>query len=193
MSKLKFPQLRGIPTTLILTLLTLAGCASASPQRQTATCSVLKDAILIDTFYHRMWLCEAGQQIAEYTVAIGDGGVPKRNKDDDKTPIGLYPLGDPRDSEKADCHLCWTPTKKFHKFIPVGYPTPEQRANGFDGSNIGIHGPWYGTNLLGKVGLGRLTTINDWTQGCIAVGSNDEIDYIADWVQQKKITKVFIQ
>jgi murein L,D-transpeptidase YafK len=77
---------------------------------------------------------------------------------------------------------------RFRTFIPVGYPTAEQRENGYMGSAIGIHGPdrrfrW----------LGRLTSWFDWTAGCIAVGKDEEIGSVAQWVKDKRVTRISIE
>ena len=107
-------------------------------------------------------------------VALGSGGLDKRWEGDGKVPLGAYPLGAPRTS------------KAFHRFIPVGYPTPSQRRQGFSGGAIGIHGPSRAHN-------GPLSTGMDWTLGCIAVGTDDEIDRVARWVKESKARRIIIE
>ena len=133
-------------------------------------------AIVVDTGAHRMWLCQAEHRFRDFPVAIGRGGVDKRTQGDKKTPLGDYELGEPRSSEQ------------FSLFIPVGYPTKTQREEGYSGGDIGVHGPprrweW----------LGRLTTWVDWTQGCIAVGSDEAISELAQWVREQKVKRILIQ
>lgn len=133
-------------------------------------------AIVVDTGAHSMWLCQSEHRFREIPVAIGRGGVDKRSQGDQKTPLGEYELGAPRSSEQ------------FGLFIPVGYPTKTQREKGYTGGDIGVHGPprrweW----------LGRLTTWVDWTQGCLAVGSDEAISELAQWVRAQKVKRILIQ
>jgi murein L,D-transpeptidase YafK len=76
-----------------------------------------------------------------------------------------YPLGAPRASAR------------YRTFIPVGYPTPQQRRQGLTGSAVGIHGPARQLRWLGSI-----NTFLDWTAGCVVVGSDAEMDRIAAWV-----------
>jgi murein L,D-transpeptidase YafK len=133
--------------------------AAAAPCPPTGTLVVVQSA------GHRLQLCRAGRVEGSFPVALGRGGHDKRSEGDGRTPLGRYALGAPRASER------------FHRFVPVGYPTEEQRAEGRTGSAIGVHGPdarfrW----------LGAATVWVDWTNGCIAVGTQGEIDAIAEWV-----------
>jgi murein L,D-transpeptidase YafK len=121
-------------------------------------------------------LCDGNSAAAEFAVSLGRKGTGKKLEGDEKTPLGVYPLESTRSSSR------------FGIFIPVGYPTSEQKQGGFSGSNIGIHGPdktfrW----------LGRANTWLDWTNGCIAVATMDEMQRIADWVRVKHIATVDIR
>jgi hypothetical protein len=121
--------------------------------------------VAVHTADHRLQLCRAGRVEGSFQVALGRGGLDKRREGDERTPLGRYALGTSRASER------------FHKFVPVGYPTEAQRAEGRTGSAIGVHGPdarfeW----------LGAATAWVDWTNGCIAVATRGEIDAIAEWV-----------
>ena len=102
-----------------------------------------------------------------FAVALGRSGIGKKREGDHRTPVGRYTLGKPRTSAR------------FHVFIPVGYPTVEQKTAGFSGGDVGIHGP---TRLFRWAG--RLNTLFGWTDGCVAVGSDEEIDRIANWVNE---------
>jgi murein L,D-transpeptidase YafK len=133
-------------------------------------------SVVVETGPHKLSLCEDNKVVKEFKIALGRGGVDKRKRGDNKTPLGEYPLGIPQ------------PSNKFGIFIPIGYPTNTQRAKGFTGSDIGIHGPSH----IGKW-LGRITTWFDWTQGCIAVGTDDDILEIARWTKEKQVRKIIIK
>ena len=127
--------------------------------------------LFVVTSEHSMWLCENGQSRAHYRVALGSGGVGKHAQGDRKTPLGTYLLGQPR------------PSPRFGKFIPVEYPTAEQRSQGFTGNDVGIHGPdrrfrW----------AGRANTWFDWTAGCLGLGNDEELEKVASWVTEKHPT-----
>jgi murein L,D-transpeptidase YafK len=122
---------------------------------------------------HALYLCDGGKVKATHRVALGRGGVGKRREGDGRVPVGSYALGQPR------------PSARFHLFIPVGYPTPAQRAQGFSGGDIGVHGPH-------RLAQGAYSTLVDWTQGCIAVGTDDEIASIAAWVTEQKVDRILI-
>jgi murein L,D-transpeptidase YafK len=126
-------------------------------------------AVVAELKAHRLTLCEAGQPTRTYKIAIGRNGIGKQVEGDAKSPVGKYPLGVPRASNKF-----WT-------FIPLGYPTAEEKRAGFTGADVGIHGPPRSLLLLGI-----FSTWVDWTAGCLAVGSHGKIDEIAAWVREKK-------
>lgn len=67
---------------------------------------------------------------------------------------------------------------RFGLFVPVNYPTPEQQAQGFSGSDVGIHGP---ERLFAC--RGRLNVLVNWTQGCLAVADDHFIAEISDFVK----------
>jgi TonB family protein len=128
-------------------------------------CPNSSSLVVVDTAARVLCLCRDGHEAGRFRVALGRGGLGKRLELDGKTPLGRYPLG-------AAIH-----SSRFYLFLPVGYPTPEQRARGYSGSAIGVHGPH-----LGFVWLGHWTALLDWTQGCIAVGTQGEVEKIARWV-----------
>ncbi len=113
-------------------------------------------------------LCESGKAVKTYRVALGSGGVDKRKEGDRKTPLGVYKLGTPKTSDR------------FGTFIPVGYPTKAQKAGGYTGAAVGIHGPDKDFETLGDI-----TVMINWTAGCIALGYYTEINEIKDWVNTK--------
>lgn len=130
----------------------------------------------VSASYSALYLCSNHQIIKRYTVALGRGGTDKHVVGDARTPIGQYRLGAPHASER------------FFIFIPIGYPTREQAKAGYTGENVGVHGP---INYLDWL-YGANTWVN-WTNGCIAVGSEDEINEIAGWVHSHQISKIVIR
>lgn len=152
---------RGRAGLALAMLSLLAGCA----HRPAALCVSAGTAIVVAS--HRACLCEGGHAARTFPVAIGRAGPGKTAQGDNRTPTGVYALGKPR------------PSAKFHTFIPVGYPTADQRARGFTGADIGLHGPPRGWRHLG-----RATVWFDWTRGCIALPSDAAIDEIAAWVRE---------
>jgi len=136
-------------------------------------CADKGTALYVDATQRTLWLCEAGNAVDAMPVALGQGGLDKRVAGDAKVPLGEYPLGSPR------------PSTAYHLFIPVGYPTPSQRHRGFSGGAIGVHGPprAYG---------GPISTQIDWTLGCIAVGTDDEIGRVAGWLEATKARRIII-
>jgi murein L,D-transpeptidase YafK len=125
---------------------------------------------------HLLLLCRSSAVERVYRVALGKGGVEKRRANDDRTPLGAYPLGAPR------------PSKRFGTFIPIGYPTSEQKRLGYSGGGIGVHGPdrrfaW----------AGRVNTLVDWTRGCVAVGSDEVIGEVASWVTRERARIIHLE
>jgi murein L,D-transpeptidase YafK len=153
--------------TIVLALLLALATAGTSP------CQPHESAVVVQTGAHALALCEDGRAVARHRVALGAGGVGKRKQGDDKTPLGSYGLGAPRASQS------------FGTFVPVGYPTAAQQKLGFTGYAVGIHGPPRG--MGGLVG-----TSVDWTAGCIAVGSDAEIQSISAWIRRRQIKTVRI-
>ncbi len=142
-----------------------AGALVADP----GPCPETRDAVAVVTSRRELWLCAGGAPAARFTVSLGRGGVDKRRQGDARTPLGTYPLGAPR------------PSRRFGTFIPIGYPTPEQAAHGFTGSAVGIHGPPRGWDVPEYP-----TTLVDWTLGCIATGSDAEVEAVAEFVRLRQ-------
>ena len=134
-------------------------------------------SILIDSDDSKLFLCKSGKEVGNFRVSFGRGGFGKTKQGDKKTPLGAYSLGNPRPSGSG-----------FKTFIPVGYPTKSQRAKGYTGGAIGIHGPAREFKFLGPIN----STV-DWTQGCIAVATDNEIDVISSWVSENSVSRVVIQ
>lgn len=139
-----------------------AVASSASPER----CSSHGTSLLVETRSHELRLCEDGRTRAAFPVSLGERGIGKRLRGDRRTPLGLYPLGSPR------------PSASFGTFIPIGYPTPWQKRMGFTGASVGLHGP-----PRDYAGARAELLANDWTWGCVALGSDAEIARVAAWVE----------
>jgi len=158
-------------TTLLLTAISRAH-AEANPCRPTET------AVVVQTDSRSLHLCESGRVARSFAVALGVGGVGKQREGDNKTPLGEYELGAPRVSQD------------YHLFVPVGYPTAAQTRQGFTGSAIGIHGPPRGfAGLLARAGA----IVPDWTAGCIALGSDRDIEAVAAWLRRQTIRRVRVE
>jgi hypothetical protein len=140
----------------------------AAPSREPASrpCPPRGAVIAVDTGAHDLWLCNDGTAEARFTIALGRGGLDKRRQGDERTPLGTYAVGEPR------------PSAQWGTFIPIRYPTPEQAARGYSGNAIGIHGPPRGLKYR-FIGL-------DWTAGCVATGTDAEVEAIAEWVRERR-------
>lgn len=134
-------------------------------------CRPGETAVVVDTITHRLTLCELGRATAAFPVALGSGGTDKRRRGDNKTPLGVYALGAPRASQD------------FHLFVPVAYPTAAQARLGYTGSAIGLHGP--PRRFAGLLAILVPIPLPDWTAGCIAVRTDEEIDSIAAWLRAR--------
>jgi murein L,D-transpeptidase YafK len=142
------------------------------PRPAPGPCLPSETAVVVVAARNRLFLCERGRTVADHRVALGAGGLGKRRAGDGKTPLGRYRLGPPR------------PSSSFGIFVPVGYPTRPQLAQGFSGSAIGIHGP----PLTVPLGAWR-----NWTAGCIALGRHAEIDAVAAWIRRRRVSEIRIQ
>jgi hypothetical protein len=149
-----------------IAVLIALGAAGQRPVRAAGPCAVPDARIVVDIAAHRLLLCDHDKQAATFGVRIGSGGAGKSREGDDKTPLGVYPLGAPRKSNR------------YGTFIPIGYPTPEQQKRGFTGGDIGVHGPDRRVRWLG----GLVNTF-DSTSGCVGIATDDEMAKIADWVK----------
>ena len=135
----------------------------------------LANGINVHTKKHRLTICKRGAVIKTFKVALGYKGVGKKHAGDNKTPVGLYGLAHPRKSNQ------------FKVFIPILYPTSKQLAAGYSGRDVGIHGPTQSSRWFDL-----LNNLPRATRGCVAVGKNNHIEYVADWVKANPGTKVLI-
>lgn len=135
----------------------------------------LANGINVNTSNRILNICQHGSVVKAFNVALGYNGVGKKKVGDNKTPIGLYGLAYPRKSNQ------------FKVFIPILYPTRKQMAAGYSGRDVGIHGP---TQTVGL--LNWFSHLPYSTRGCIAVGKNNHIEYVANWIKHNPKSKILI-
>lgn len=135
----------------------------------------LASGINVHTLKRQLNICKNGSVVKSFKVALGNKGVGKKRAGDNKTPIGLYGLAYPRKS------------KQFDMFIPILYPTPQQRAAGYSGRDVGIHGPTQSSRLFSL-----FNNLPYATRGCVAVGKNNYIEDVANWVKANPGSKILI-
>jgi murein L,D-transpeptidase YafK len=138
-------------------------------------CPPGETVVLVDTQSGVLCLCRQGREERTFRVAVGRGGVDKRQEGDGRTPLGRYGLSPAQ------------PSGRYHLFLPVAYPTVEQAKQGYSGSAIGVHGPH-----LAFAWLGHATVWSDWTLGCVAVATWSEIQAIAEWVANTKASEIVL-
>lgn len=142
----------------------VAARSAAVPRAQ--NCAAPDARIVVDVKNHTLTLCERYTEVETFDVRLGRGGVGKTREGDGKTPIGTYGLGRPR------------PSERFGTFIPIGYPTDEQKKRGYTGSAVGVHGPPRWVRWLGN-----LVNTFDLSDGCVGVARDSEVQRIAQWVR----------
>lgn len=115
-------------------------------------------------------LMKGTDTVKTYRIALGKNSVgPKTREGDGRTPEGVY---------KIDWR---NPKSAFHRSLHISYPnssdvTRARRLGVSPGGMIMIHGL---TNGLGWIGKQHL--LSDWTDGCIAVTS-EEIEELWDCI-----------
>ena len=154
----------------MLLLLGIAFAATAAVE----PCDGKGTAVFVRTADHVLSLCEANKTKGTMQVALGSGGVNKKREGDAKVPLGEYALAPARAS------------RDYHLFLHVGYPTRKQKRAGLTGSAVGVHGPPRGFNHPSS-------TNTDWTLGCIAVGTDAEIERLAAWTKERNVRRIIIE
>jgi murein L,D-transpeptidase YafK len=165
----------GIALAGIYSIVVGVAWALASTEPASHPCPASGTLIQVDAETRVLSLCRNGKPDARFRIAHGRGGINKQTEGDGKTPVGRYTLAPAR------------PSARFHLFLPVAYPSPEQRSRGYTGSDIGIHGPHAAFSWLGHA-----TVWINWTEGCIAVATRSEIQQIARWVRETGATQILI-
>jgi murein L,D-transpeptidase YafK len=154
------------PALAFLLLLALWG---APPARAGAACRNQDARIVVELEEHTLVLCERAHAVQSFGVRLGRAGTGKSRAGDGKTPVGTYPLGRPRASSR------------YGTFIPIGYPTAEQRKQGLTGGAVGVHGPERRVKWLG-----RLVNTFDTSDGCVGLAKDEEMERIAQWVRSAR-------
>ena len=146
---------------LLLSLLLLASCGSASSQPAPVVDGAKATRLLVDKSDRLLIVYDGDREIARYTnIRFGD--APQGHKQfegDERTPEGSYTINGRN------------PKSAYHLSLRISYPNAADRAfakarGRSPGGDIFIHGQpnrWPGPTLT-----------NDWTDGCIAL-SNAEI------------------
>jgi murein L,D-transpeptidase YafK len=159
MSYREGPNLGGTFVTGIF-LLTISLSAFGEMPRVTV------DHLVVYKHERRLVLLSHGQELKSYQIALGGEPTgPKTRQGDHRTPEGVYVL----DSRNPNSH--------FYKALHISYPSSKDIAAAkklgvSPGGDIMLHG------LPKKFAwLGKAHTLDDWTNGCIAV-TNEEMDEI---------------
>jgi murein L,D-transpeptidase YafK len=144
---------------------------------KTEACPLL-NGINVHSNKRTLNICKQGKVVKTFKVALGYSGIGKKQAGDNKTPIGLYRLAPPRKSTQ------------FKVFIPILYPTPKQLAAGYSGRDVGIHGPTQSPGWFSW--FNWFSNLPSATRGCVAVGKNSHIEYVANWLKANPDAKVLI-
>jgi len=143
---------------VVLSGILVARASDSAPQKA--------DSILILKKDHVMELFSRGEVIRTYKIALGRGGLERKQREgDDRTPEGHYTI----DSRNT--------ASRFYKALHISYPSPEDRKRAekqgvAPGGAIMIHGL-----PNGMAWLGATHRLYDWTAGCVAV-TDSEMDEI---------------
>jgi hypothetical protein len=124
---------------------------------------------------HRLYLCEGASAALSFEVRLARHGAGKTKEGDGKLPVGVYSLGPPRASNR------------YGTFVPIGYPTEQQRRRGYTGSSVGVHGPDRRVRWLG-----HLVNTFDSTDGCVGVATDQEMTTIADWIRRTRASVIIL-
>lgn len=146
-------------TAIIIALLAATGVivwaqSSDSPLPQGARA----DRVIVSKSARTLALYRGGELLRSYRVSLGKDPIgPKQREGDGRTPEGKFTL----DYRKED--------SSFHRALHISYPTREYAAEAQarainPGGLIMVHGLKNGLGFLG-----RLHTLFDWTDGCVAV------------------------
>jgi murein L,D-transpeptidase YafK len=151
--------------------------ATAAPVAAAPPCETTGDAyIVVSSAARRLWLCAGDREVNSYSVRLARNGRGKRTAGDAMLPLGSYLLGAPRESTR------------FGLFIPIGYPSPQQAAEGYTGGAVGIHGPHRALRWLGE-----LVNTFDTTAGCVGVATDRAMREIAGFARQQRARRITIR
>jgi len=171
--------MKRIVSALALVLAGTVGLAAAALGARTPVvdgeriCAAPDARVVVDLGKHTLALCEKDRARGTFAVRLGRGGIGKTREGDGKTPVGIYPLGEPR------------PSNRYGTFIPIGFPTEAQKKMGYTGSALGVHGPTRWVKWMGS-----LVNTFDSSDGCVGVARDAEIDEIARWVRTASVRTI---
>jgi hypothetical protein len=161
----------GIGVALAATGASCSHEPEASSPASISTCGASQEPhVAVHARDHLLLLCDDGRAVRSFGVRLASGGTGKTREGDKKMPVGRYPLGDA------------TASKEFGLFIPIGYPTPAQRAQGLTGGSLGIHGPARGARWLG----GLVNTF-DTTDGCVGIATDGEMEELLNLLRAHRV------
>ena len=138
-------------------------CASTSGQELRA-----------DIDAHRLYLCRDGEAEHTYPIASGRNGGGRRHVGDARTPVGVFPLAGAQPS-------------RFFKRLPFGRDDKIERNGEVIITEVGVHGPSQDRRRWGVANV-----FADWTQGCLAVASNEQVTEIEQWRATHQADRVII-
>jgi murein L,D-transpeptidase YafK len=125
------------------------------------------DKVVVYKSERKMELLQQGEAIRTYDISLGDSPVGhKQMEGDERTPEGDYTI----DYRNPNSH--------YHLSLHISYPDKDDKENAKKkgvkpGGLIMIHGLPNKYSWASKLFAGR-----DWTDGCIAVNDNDQIEEI---------------
>jgi len=137
------------------------------------------DKVLVIKSKSRLYLLKENKVIKEYKVVFGFNRFgPKHQKGDERTPEGTYYLD------------YKNPNSMFHKSIHISYPSEKdiewaKQAGVNPGGSIYIHGLRPNDKWLESGGK-----FVNWTDGCIAVISNKDMDEIWNYIEEGNIIEI---
>jgi murein L,D-transpeptidase YafK len=153
-------------TLAVLALVTLATFSSEalSANDPPLPASAMADKVIVLKGDRKLLLMKGDEVLKTYIVSLGGNPIGgKIRQGDSKTPEGNYVL------DRHNAH------SQYHKSIHISYPNAEDVARARKlgvrpGGDVFLHG--LPNDFRGPSGFG------DWTEGCIAVTSNQEMDEI---------------
>lgn len=162
---------------LIASLLLAVLWIDAAHAAEAVDCGRLRvPHVVVSSSAHELTLCVDGRPTRTFDVRVSSGGTGKSREGDKKLPLGWYDLGRPRAS------------RAYGLFIPIGYPTPEQRRRGMTGGGVGIHGPDRRVRWLGRA--------NNWfdtTDGCVGLATDEDMEAVAGLVRSSRAKRIIIE
>jgi hypothetical protein len=136
-------------------------------------CAGLGTLLIADTETQILYLCKNGKSVKDFDFAKGWNGTAKRKEGDERTPLGVYSIKAPQPIFEWD----------FTSSSTSAIRPLQKKSQGYTGSNVGIHGPSRWARCLGRLN----TYVFDWTNGCLAVASDRDIDEVSRFVEENNV------